>query len=199
MSINTRSSEQHRNLHEEPFTFSKEKQQKRILPLLLLALIIFTAAQPFFIIRLLSLSRCLYFHCGLVWSTKHRGKSLALHQSYVIIPLPSTEFNITRLVSTTPTDNTCAINRSCWQKAILSIVCLFKTLNSSQQKKLQCAKGSEEIAVIISFCWNPGTYFNVKFAELFNICPLDNYKASRSRLDFSNFSGPFIKGGNINS
>lgn len=36
---------------------------------------------------------------------------------------------------TTPTDNTCSINRSCWQKAILSIVCLFKTLNSSQHKE----------------------------------------------------------------
>lgn len=87
-----------------------------------------------------SLSCCLYFHCGLVWSTKHRGRSLALHQSYVIIPLPSPEFNITRRVSATPTDNTHAINRSWWQKAILSIVRLFKTLNSSQQRSCSVLK-----------------------------------------------------------
>lgn len=86
------------------------------------------------------LTLCLYFHWESVGSTKHRGKSLVLHQSCIINPLWSPAFNIARAASTSPRDRTRALNRSRWQETILSIVASLKPWTAVNKRSCRVLK-----------------------------------------------------------
>lgn len=127
-SINMGSSEQYRNLHEELLYFLQRKAQKRVLfsPCFLWAGH-FPSSDPYPLVAACTFTVDWYEAQrmeGEVWLCISPTSSFSYHPQ-----------SLTQPGFTTLADNTCTINRSCWQKAILSIVCLFKTLNSSQHKE----------------------------------------------------------------